>query len=96
MRYQSGCLGKVTRLWDGRPSSGGSIPGRDQILFFHLQRPYRLWGLPSLLFIAYLEICPQGVKSLGREADHSAPSGAEVKSDGTIALLLHKTSWRCT
>jgi hypothetical protein len=35
-----------------------------------------------------------GVKGLGREADHSPPSSAEVKNDGAIPPLSHTSSWR--
>jgi hypothetical protein len=35
-----------------------------------------------------------GVKRLGREADHSHPSSAEVKNGGAIPPLLHVSSWR--
>jgi hypothetical protein len=60
------------------------------------QRPYRLWGPPSVLYNEYEVggggIFP-GVKRPGREAGHSPPSNAEVKNGGTIPLLPHKSSW---
>jgi hypothetical protein len=34
-----------------------------------------------------------GVKCPGREADHSAPSNADVKNVGAIPPLLHTSSW---
>jgi hypothetical protein len=34
------------------------------------------------------------VKRQGREADHSPPSGAEVKSGGAILPLPHTSPWR--
>jgi hypothetical protein len=34
-----------------------------------------------------------GVKRLGREADHSPPSSAEVKNGGAIPPLSHMSSW---
>jgi hypothetical protein len=40
--------------------------------------PYRLWGLPSLLFNGYLGDLSLGVKEPEREVDHSPPSTAEV------------------
>jgi hypothetical protein len=35
-----------------------------------------------------------GVKRLGREADHSRPSSAEVKNGGGMCPLIDTTSWR--
>jgi hypothetical protein len=34
-----------------------------------------------------------GVKRLGREADDSSPSGAEIKNGGAIPPLRHMSSW---
>jgi hypothetical protein len=36
----------------------------------------------------------KGVKRPGREVDHSLPCNAEVKNDGAIPPLPHKSSWR--
>jgi hypothetical protein len=33
------------------------------------------------------------LKQKGREAVHSLPSGAEVKTDGAITLLLYASAW---
>jgi hypothetical protein len=38
-----------------------------------------LWGAPSLLSNGYRGLFPRGVQRLGREADHSSPTSAEVK-----------------
>jgi hypothetical protein len=37
-----------------------------------------------------------GVKRLGREADYSPPSGAEVKNGVAIIPVSHMSSWRDT
>jgi hypothetical protein len=36
---------------------------------------------------------PRGVKRLGREADQSPPSSAEVKNGWTVPPLPHMSSW---
>jgi hypothetical protein len=36
------------------------------------------------------------IKRLEREADHSTPSSAEVKNDGAISSLPHKSLWHST
>jgi hypothetical protein len=38
-------------------------------------------------------LCP-GIKRLGREADHSPSSDAEVKKVGAIPPFFHTSSWR--
>jgi hypothetical protein len=38
------------------------------------------------------EVLSQGVKRLGREADRSPPSSAEVKNSGPIPQLPHTSS----
>jgi hypothetical protein len=40
-----------------------------------------------------LEALSPGVKRLGREADHSPPSSAEVKNGIAIPPLPHASSW---
>jgi hypothetical protein len=67
----------------------GSLSGRSKIFFSTPQRPDGLWGPCSFLLIGY-----RGVKRPGREGDHSPPSSAVVKIDGTIPPLPH-TSSRC-
>jgi hypothetical protein len=57
----------------------GSVPGRDSdgIFFSSPQRPDRLWGHPVSYPMGSGAFSP-GVKRLGREADHSPSSKAEV------------------
>jgi hypothetical protein len=87
---QDSSVGIVTGYGlDGR----GSIPGRDKIFLFSIasrpalgptQRPIQ-W-VPGAL--------SPGKKQQVCEADHSAPSSAEVKNDGAVCSLLHTSSWR--
>jgi hypothetical protein len=46
----------------------------------------RIQSVPGALYLV--------VKRLGCEADHSPPSGAEVKMRGTIHSLPNTSSWR--
>jgi hypothetical protein len=71
----------------------GSIPGRAKRFFFISHRPDRFWGPSSFLSDRYQELFSRGVKRLGREADHSSPSSAEIKNDGAIPPLTHTYSW---
>jgi hypothetical protein len=52
-----------------------------------------LWGLLSLLPNGYQGLFPWGLKRPGREADHSLPSGAEIKNalsyTSTPPIRLH-------
>jgi hypothetical protein len=68
----------------------GSIPGRGKRLSIP-ERSDRLWGPPSLLSNGYQKFFPWGVKRQRREADHSPPSGAEIKN-GAIPPLPHTPS----
>jgi hypothetical protein len=54
----------------------------------YIERLERLWGTPSLLSCGFQGLL--GVKQLGREADHSPPSSAQVKE--CIELYLHSNS----
>jgi hypothetical protein len=47
--------------------------------FFTPRRPDRLCGSTSLLSDGYRGALSPGVKWLGREADHSPPTSAEIK-----------------
>jgi hypothetical protein len=68
---------------DGR----GSIPDRGKRFVCAPQSPDRLWGPPNLSS-GY-----RGVKLLGREADYSLPSSAEVKNGGAIPPFPSTSSW---
>jgi hypothetical protein len=55
--------------------------------FFSSARgPARLWGPPNLLFNGYEGIFSPRVKRLGRKADQSLPTSAEVKKTSNIVL----------
>jgi hypothetical protein len=41
-----------------------------------------------------IDVLSLGVKRQGREAANSPPFSPEVKNNGNIYLLLHKSSWR--
>jgi hypothetical protein len=71
----------------GRPSSRGSIPGRDKRLLLFST-------ISSLLHNGYGKDVSPEVKRQGREANHSPPSAAEVQNCETTALLVHTYSWR--
>jgi hypothetical protein len=73
-----------------------SIPGRGKRFFSLPWHPDRLWGLPSLILSEYLGLFPLEVKRPGRESDHHSPlSIADVKNDGVIHPLTHKSSSCC-
>jgi hypothetical protein len=57
------------------------------------QRPHRSWGPHNLLTQWAAGAIRPVIKCLGREPDHSPPSGAYVKNGGDIPLLLYKPSW---
>jgi hypothetical protein len=72
----------------------GAIPSLCWEYFSSPLCPEWLWGPPSILSNEYQEFFLWGVKLLGHEADHSAPSSAEVKE--LVELYLHSpnTPWR--
>lgn len=57
----------------------GSNPDKVKIFFSSSSRPDRLWDPLRLLFNGWRCSFPR-VKRLGREADHSSPSSAEIKN----------------
>jgi hypothetical protein len=61
-------------LQAGRPRGTSSSAGRGKIVSYP-RRPDRLWGPPGFLRNGH------GGRRPGREADHSPPTGAEVKSN---------------
>jgi hypothetical protein len=65
------------------------IYGRDDqrvAIFSSTKLPDRLWSIPRPLFNGYTETSLQRLKRPGREADHSLPSSAEVKSKAARTL----------
>jgi hypothetical protein len=64
------------------------------ILLFIKSRPDLGPNQPPLHWVA--GAVTSGVNQQGREADHSLPSSAEVKNDGAIPPLPHKTSCHFT
>jgi hypothetical protein len=67
----------MTRLLAGRRRFDS---WQGQGFIFSSLCPQRLWSPPSLLSNRYRGLFCWGVKQLGREADHSSPSSAEVKN----------------
>jgi hypothetical protein len=83
-RPSSGSI--ANRLWvDAR----GSIPERGKRFFCMPQGPDRLLGPPNLLSSGYGGALSSGVMRLGREADHSPPSSAEVELYLHSQIRLH-------
>jgi hypothetical protein len=83
-------VGIVTKVHDGK--CGVRIPAGARDFSPPQNRPDRLWGPPSRLFKGYRGTLP-GVKLLGREFEHSAPSTAEVTNESsytyTPLICLH-------
>jgi hypothetical protein len=71
---------------------GGSSPGRGCEFFSSPPRPDQLWAYPSS-YRMVTGALSLGVKRLGREADHSPTSNAEVKNvwnySSTLPVRLH-------
>jgi hypothetical protein len=57
----------------------GSIPDRGTGFLLWFLRPDRLWGPPNLCSTGTGGCFPGGKARLGRDADRSPPSSAEVK-----------------
>jgi len=72
----------------------GSNPSRGTRCFSSPESPGRVWGPPSPLFNGYRSSL-RGVKRLGREADHSSPSGTKAKYEWSYSSdPLHAlTAW---
>jgi hypothetical protein len=66
----------VSIVSDYRLDDRGSIPDRSRGFLLQPLRPDQLWGPQSLLYNGY-----RGKARPGRDADHSPPSSAEVKSE---------------
>ena len=47
---------------------------------------HMLWGLPSLLFSGHCGRFPSTVKRPKLEADHSSPTGVDVKNEWSVYL----------
>jgi hypothetical protein len=71
----------------------GSNSGRSKRFFSTPQRPDRPWGPSSLLFNGSRGALSPGLKSPGREADHSPLSSVGDKNGDGIPPLLHTSSW---
>jgi hypothetical protein len=67
----------------------GSITGRGKRFVSAAERPDLFWG-PTQPAVQWLP----GVPSLGREADHSPPTIAEVRTSG--AVTLHPITPSCS
>jgi hypothetical protein len=76
---------------DYRLDARGSISGRGKQIFSTPQPLDRLWRSNIFLFIGYWGSYT-GVKRLGLEADHSLPSGVEVKNGEAVPPLTHVSS----
>jgi hypothetical protein len=70
----------------------GSIPERGKGYFSTVFRPALGSTQPPIQWAP--GDLSRGVKRPGREADHSPPSSAEVKSGGAIPRLSHMSLWR--
>jgi hypothetical protein len=66
-------------VWIGRPRKRGSIPGTEDFPLIHKVQ-IGSGGPPSLLYNEYWGLLRPEVELLGRKADHSPPSTAEVKN----------------
>jgi hypothetical protein len=85
----------------GGPRSRSRLYGAVQILdptgtrtFIHPYLPKGLWGPPNLLSNGLPGAPSPDVKRQGREADHSPPTGAEVKNAWICTSISLTSSWR--
>jgi hypothetical protein len=83
-------VGIETELLNGRMSIRGSIPGRSNRLFSTASRPAVGSTQSPIQWVP--KVLSSRVKRQGSETDHSPPSSAEVKNDGSILSLPHTSS----
>jgi hypothetical protein len=69
-----------------------SIPRSGKRFFSSSQSVYQLWGHTSPYPVGTGALS-WGVKCPGREADHSLPSGPEIKNNGAMLPLYRMFSW---
>jgi hypothetical protein len=78
-------------LRTGRPSGRSSCPGRGKIFLLFTLSISALKTTQAPIQWVPVDISP-GIKRLGREADHSPPTSAEVKKK--CNYVPHTPSWR--
>jgi hypothetical protein len=79
----------ATGYW---PDGRGSISGWGKNFLFHSVQIGS--GAHPASYTKGTGALSSGIKRLGREADHSLPSSAEVKNGKAIRPLPHTLSWR--
>ena len=69
----------TSRVWARKLRNRGSIPGKGEVLFTSLYRPYWPWGPP--IPIQWAPAAPSlKIERLGRESEKSLPCIVEIKS----------------
>jgi hypothetical protein len=97
-------MGKVQTIFKSRDSAVGTergyrLDGRGSISIRGKFFPFSTTSIPALgptqPHIQWVQgALSAGLKRLGREADHSLPSNAEVYNGGDIPSLSDTYSWR--